>query len=607
MKKHLSFQSKLAITYSLFLVILMLIMGLGFYHYNAYLFEKNALTRINELAVKTSQQLDNHVQPMDYISKDLISREELINSLRDLMSSDRDNSQFSRYVREANSTVKNLAMRTLVTKEGMYTVNLFNTKGDFFTNSKIVKDNDVLAKEIYSLDWIKIARAKDGDKYIVPPSQGVWSTGSSATIFSLVRMIRDPGREIGFIEIQNSVDTLSTICTVGVDKNIKVLLINDSNEVIYSAEKLKQESLNYYASLSRSGSFNKNPFTGTLELINRVHSDYTGWTLILIEDKKSILQPLGVLKKMTMIIGAGLTAITFIFFYFFSKQLTKPLRKLKKTMEEMQIENLPKPMVIHHENDEITALNRSFQEMRLRLSDAINHEFKLRSLQLRAHFDSLQAQINPHFMHNMLNVLANMGLEAGAGEVANTCRRISAMLRYSTSTDKRRTTIKDELEHADNYLLLMKMRFEHKLEFRMNMDRSMMDIEIPKIVLQPLVENSISHGFEDHLGTMIILIKGFTTENEWQIDIIDNGSGFSEDILKDLESRIENYANQILNNEDAMGLSIGGMGIISTFARLRLFYGSELKFVLKNNDTHGACISIGGSLDKLDTGGESIV
>ncbi|BBH21542.1 histidine kinase [Paenibacillus baekrokdamisoli] len=602
----MSFRSKLAITYTFFIAVLMFTMGTGFYAYNSFIFEKDAYARLNELTIKMSQQLDNLIQPMDYVSLDLISRSEMIDALRNLLEKDKGRSEYSRDLQESYRTLNSLAMKTLVKKEG-YTINIFNEKGDFFTNSRDVQDIDVLANEITDLKWLNQARAKDGKKYIVPPSDQVWSTGSSESTFSLVRMIKDPGNEVGFIEVQNETKELSSVLSVGVDKEITVLLVNDNDEVVYRNKDVDMQSLQHYLSITENGSHPNNPVSGAPEVVYHVASSFTGWTLILIQEKASILKPLGVLKQMTAFIGAGVTLFTFIFFYVFSNRLTKPLRKLKNTMEKVRIENLPRKMVVKHENNEIEALNQSFQDMRMRLSDSINHEFKLRSMQLRAHFDSLQAQINPHFMHNMLNVLANMGMEAGAADVADTCRRISAMLRYSTSTDKRRTAIRDEVDHVDNYFYLMKKRFEHKLEFSIDVDEAMLDIEIPKIVLQPLVENAITHGFENRSGTMSIVIKGFISGNDWKIDISDNGSGFSEDILMDLETRIEHYSKQLLDHEDMAGLSIGGMGIISTFARLRLFYGEELRFELSNNDTIGACISIGGSRVQEYKGGNIVV
>lgn len=594
MKRHMSFQYKLVITYSVFVAVLMLFMGFSFFYYNSYLFEKDAYSRLNDLTVKMSQQLDSCIETMDYVSINLISQNELISSMYDLTYLDRNDAKFIQHFNKASRTINNMVVRTLV-KKSEYTINIFNKEGDFYTNSKTVEGRDYIVTKIDSLEWVKVAREKEGDKYIVPPFNDTWIPENSRRVFSLVRMVRDPGYEIGFVEIQNSADTLTQICSVGFDKNIKVLVINNRNEIIYSNSALNGEQVKYYSGISTNGIIHKNPFTNSDEMINQAFSNFTKWTVFLIEDRESILKPLGLLKKITLLIAFALTAITFVFFFFFAKQLTKPLRKLKKTMEEVQIENLPNKMVVIHESNEIEALNRSFQDMKIRLNDAITHEFALRSMQMRAHYDSLQAQINPHFMHNMMNVLANMGQEAGAPEVSNTCIRISAMLRYSTSTDTRRTTIKDEIAHVENYLSLMKKRFEHKLEFYINIDKSMLEIEIPKIILQPLVENSISHGFENSSGKMEILINGYIIDGDWQIDIIDNGSGFSESILKDLENKIEDYSKQILNNEDSKGLSIGGMGLISTFARLRMFFGKEIKFILKNNETAGACISIGGS------------
>ncbi len=604
MIRQMSFQSKLVVTYSVFITVLMLFFGLIFYYYNSYNYEKNAYSNLNSLAKKISQQLDYCVQTMDYLSLDVISYEDLRNALGDLAYLDRDNPENMEAVSRSMQIIRGHTIRDSIIRTA-HRMSVFNLKGDFFTSiANVDSNNPSLMQKITELSWLEKAKSKKGGKYLITSSKDVWAAENPIEVFSLVRVIKTPLNEVGFVEVQNSTDKLRQICSV--NENIKVLVINDEGNIVYSNKTTDDASLHYYTSIpGRNDSdffTSMNPVTKSAEIISTVSSGYTGWTVFVTQNRAALLQPLAFTRNLTFIIGLALTIITFVAFYFFSRQLTSPLRKLKEAMEEVSIENLPDQMNVRHENNEIKSLNKSFQHMRERLNEAIQFEIKSRSMHMRAHFDALQAQINPHFIFNMLNVLANMGCEAGVSEISDTCRRMAEMLRYSTSTENKRTTLKNEINHVENYLNLMKKRFEYKLEYWIDVDERLYGIIIPKIVLQPLVENSIYHGFNQSPGRMEIRVAGVLQEDKWQIDIIDNGSGFDENVLKDLESQIEHYARNLYSSEDAQGLSIGGMGIISTFARLSLYYGKELKFIIRNNDTQGACISIGGTINTFVQG-----
>lgn len=603
MIKQMSFRSKLVFTYSLFITVLMFLLGLGFYYYNSYTYEKNAHSSLNNLSGKISQQLDNCVKTMDYLSIDVISYEELINALGDMEFLDREDAKNYETMNKSIQVLRNHVVRDSIAKT-VYRMSIFNFKGDFFTsNYHVESDLPNINKKIGELNWIEKVRQKNGAKYLVPPAKDVWAANGPAGVFSLVRMIKDPGNEIGFVEVQNSTDILKKICSVGENEDMKIMVVNDEDGLIYSNKTIDNASLHYYTSISKRSDLDsftaKDPVTKSAEIISSVSSSYTGWTVFIMLDKASLLKPLTFTRNITFFIGLVLTVITLVVFNFFFMHLTSPLRKLKNAMEEMNIDNLPDQLVVKHGNNEIESLNKSFQHMRERLNNAIQFEIKSRSMHVRTHFDALQAQINPHFIYNMLNVVANIGDEARVSEISDICRRIAGMLRYSTSTENKRTTLKNEIDHVENYLNLMKKRFEHKLEYCIDIDDRLLGISIPKIVLQPLVENSIYHGFNQSPGKMEICVRGVLTDEKWQIDIMDNGSGFSENVLKGLEIQIERYASNLYTNEDSQGLSIGGMGIISTFARLSLYYGKELKFSLKNNETCGACISIGGNINTL--------
>jgi len=470
-----------------------------------------------------------------------------------------------------------------------------------------VTDLSNVSNKIQKFSWLEDIRKNPSAKFIREPHYDDWLDDKHVQVFSYVKMIQDKGSEVGYVEIQQREDKLKQICDVKNDDNVMIAVINEKGKVIYSSWKLLNNVLiKHYRNIAKDKEkqtvVKNNPFSELAEIVSYQYSDYTGWTVFMIESKEKLFVPLQSIRNTMILVIFGIIVLSVKVLYIFSERLTSPLRRLKEEMEKINVDNLPDDLQIKqitdNDTNEIDALNSSFIRMRERLNQAMKTEIRSRSLQLKAHFDALQSQINPHFLYNILGVIPNMGDE---DDILDACIRLADMLRYSTSNIQVRTTIKDEITHVTNYLILMKKRFEHRLEYIIEVDEDLLEVAIPKLVIQPLVENSISHGFDNsNQPIMKISIKVEALENEWSVSITDNGSGFEKGALEELQLRFKHYASCLLSNEDIEALKIGGMGLTNTFARLFLFYGQRLKFELKNNETEGASINIRGSLSEYE-------
>jgi len=121
-----------------------------------------------------------------------------------------------------------------------------------------------------------------------------------------------------------------------------------------------------------------------------------------------------------------------------------------------------------------------------------------------------------------------------------------------------------------------------------------MSIPMPKLIMQPLVENAIHHGFTQTSSVMKIDITGEIQGDRWYIYVKDNGSGFEEELLLNLKNKLDKYAADLYSGKATTELSIGGMGLVNTFARLQLFFGNEFKFEIFNHPEGGACVALSG-------------
>ena len=147
--------------------------------------------------------------------------------------------------------------------------------------------------------------------------------------------------------------------------------------------------------------------------------------------------------------------------------------------------------------------------MRSRLSRAISRERQLQLLQLQAQFDMLQAQVNPHFIYNALNVISSRGILDDDEVICDMCDDLAGLLRYSTDTKEKYAAIREEITYLERYFSLLKYRYEHKLEYRIELDASIEEQRVPKLVIQQLAENSVNHGYANSSKVMEISVRGY--------------------------------------------------------------------------------------------------
>ena len=221
--------------------------------------------------------------------------------------------------------------------------------------------------------------------------------------------------------------------------------------------------------------------------------------------------------------------------------------------------------------DEIKELEDSFEKMLERMNSSIIQEKKAYAL-------ALQAQMNPHFLYNMLAVISSAGSEAGCDSVSTMCVELSDMLRYVAAYQKVTVPLKEEILHTKNYLALMKSRYEDYFSYKIDVSDDLMNIPVPKLFIQPLAENCFIHAFKEKEPPWNIDIKMIGTKDRWELIIKDNGSGISEERIAEIKDKIDKALN-----ERQVG-NIGGLGIVNTIVRLTMTHNKNLKYDIYNDN-----------------------
>jgi len=419
-------------------------------------------------------------------------------------------------------------------------------------------------------------------------------------VFGLVRAASGEQGPMGIVEVQVPLTDLEQVFTVPESSNLQIAVLLGRGELFWKGINTSKRSLSITQDL-----FNKREKTLDNEVIRlddyiiiHVYSSNLDMHFYMLQSTSDLYRPLESTVRFVVLVAMLVLFMSIIFAFIMTNQVTKPLRKLKNSVAKVELTNLTEVKFKASSNNEIQALNESFQDLLDRLSSAIEDEIKAQALQMQASMDALQAQINPHFMYNILNVIANKGLKYGDEELGDMCNGITDMLRYSTSTIKRSTTLQEELAHVSTYLGLMQTRHQHKLKYNIHCDPSIAHIALPKIVLQPLVENSIHHGFEDGRRIMEISVEALRDDFMWHIYIRDNGTGFSDEKIAQIQQQMKELRDAVISNKEQLPFEIGGMGLLQTYLRLFLFFKGNIIFELLNNEQQGAEIHLSAKIDE---------
>ena len=239
----------------------------------------------------------------------------------------------------------------------------------------------------------------------------------------------------------------------------------------------------------------------------------------------------------------------------YSKAISRPIRDLSEEMKTITL-NEYSGSTLESREDEIGILQDSFNHMITRNKELIAQQYQAKLEKRNAQLRALQAQINPHFMYNTLQVIGGMALEKDAPEVYSVTLALSDILRYSLNFSKEMVCMEEEVEYLKSYVMIQNERFGGKVQLKLELEPDTRKCLIPKLILQPLAENSFEHGLLNKAGDWLLTVESHTTpEGDLLICIKDNGIGFDSERLAQIREKIELDTVKALNSGSHIGLA----------------------------------------------------
>lgn len=369
-----------------------------------------------------------------------------------------------------------------------------------------------------------------------------------------------------------------------------VYIYDKNGTVIYP---LNQSSsiTNYYKLISSSGkNTTDNLFKYENEYVLFNTSSYSGFTTVVTIDNAKLMSPIYAYIKTNILLSLFITLVTAIFSYFIAKIITIPLHKIYVQVKGFQITDDASTDFekIDTHITELNTLYEAFFKMQEKAKRAMTNELTLQHREMQSKMLALQSQMNPHFLYNSLSTIQAMADEQMNDEIITMCQSISRILRYISSDSQQLVSLNDEIAQTIDYLTCMKIRYDDNLTYEINIPKEMQNIKIPKLCLQLIVENAIKYSTKTEAPWNII-ITGYVTDMYWELQIKDNGCGFTEDKLNQLQEKIDSI------NETGVlpNLELNGMGLMNIYIRFKILYNEKHIFKLINN-ANGATVIIGG-------------
>ncbi|MBQ9065551.1 MAG: histidine kinase [Blautia sp.] len=646
MKNHrekvgMKYRTRMILAYATIALLVSLALGMIVYRMSSGYEMRSRENNLSVSAKSYVSQMNDRLSRMDAIMYYILSDSSMLDSIT-LLGRASDGVIPPLYVRNARTTIER-GISTEYIMENSYRTVFFNEDG-FFASSALKVSGQTSANqrliEAFSmdeLDYLEPVIEANGHSVIVGPHRDFWGAYDDPMVFSLMKAPRGYNRQ--FLEVEMQLSSLSMLESSDDQTQFAVMINGDT--LLYSGgggtggtaggetgddragddaagdapaedstarnrttaeegttgEGSGKSSINgstgdeealeeYFKTVSE-----RIPEEGTLtdngNVFASASSDMYDVSILTYRSVNSMAESRNRIFLTSFLAALVTFAVSLTIIIIWSNVLVRPVKMLQQIVEETSIDNLEDTSRMEQMDkasglDEFSNLAHSYQAMTKRLNTALENEKRASMLQLQAQFDTLQTQVNPHFIYNVLNIISSRAIMADDEVICEMCGSLGSMLRYSTNNKKRYASVSEELEYLNSYFYLLKSRYENRLNVMIDVENSVLDILLPKMTLQQIVENSIKHGYHETDENMDITITGKQEADGWFVMVEDNGSGAPDDKVSSLKGRFEEIRHSYSNLSISTEAEMGGIGLPNTFARCLLLFQDDLIFELGN-------------------------
>lgn len=295
----------------------------------------------------------------------------------------------------------------------------------------------------------------------------------------------------------------------------------------------------------------------------------TDWMVIHKIPRYNLENSYQEIRNNTILIICISVILLLFLYYFYSKKTNKPILQLKTAMEKVQNGELDTRVEVYS-NDEIGFLAKGMNQMTKNLQEHIKRVYIAEIRQREAEIKTLKTQIQPHYLYNTLDVIRMTAVMNDDYQTAGLLDGLSGQLKYLIGGAREIVTLRDEIENVENYFKIVRVRYENRFGLDINVNEEFLDLRVPQLILQPVVENSVKYGLRPKEESGIIAINVQVEGERLLISVMDNGLGMSQQKLREVQELLEN--KETVKHARSKKASIG---LKNAHDRIKLILGEE--------------------------------
>ncbi|OXS62599.1 hypothetical protein B1A99_01710 [Cohnella sp. CIP 111063] len=497
-----------------------------------------------------------------------------------------------------------LRQRVLLTYPGINSVTLYRNDNKQVTVNFSSKDTPIARQDLESHPIYQEALRKNGAPVWVGPNEDTRLTGES-NLFTQIRVLLDVDtlKSKGVLVTRFQMNELNKIFTFynsqgKIDR--RFLIVAGNGNIVYDSEKNSEErritdyvdtdkgiDMNSVTTQSKTLEFDGHKSLVSVQDLQLQRLGVGEWKLVMVTSWQYLSGDMAIVLRWTVVITSISLALALAFNLIFVRRMVTLIVRVVRAMRQVERGDLSTKVPVVG-NDETTTLSRGFNSLVKRVSELLDDVKQEQSRKRKAEMMLLQAQIKPHFLFNALESINILAVQNEGRKVSKMVQRLANIFRISIQ-QKEEITIEQELEHLMSYLEIQKYRFEELFEYSIEVPKELMGYSILKLTLQPLVENSIQHGFEgiEYLGK--IEVRAALEDRHIAFYIEDNGIGIPEEQLARFATRGITTLQEMYAESPETG-ERRGLGIGNVADRLRIHYGGRYGLMLCSAPGHGTTI-----------------
>jgi len=572
--KFRSIQSSISVAFLCLILFSIAITNVISYRLSAESVEGNSEHYISEIMQQVNLNLQSYINNMENIAMLALTNKELkyyIESTSFLLEEDR---------RPYEKRISDLFQSILVTRKDIASIMVFGYNGRIVSDRRITSLNP--NSKIEEQPWYLNAKREGGKSVISSPHVQNLIQNEYRWVVSLSRELKSAdgitGEGIFLVDLNLSV--IKEICSqINLGRRGYVFILDSEGGIVHHpqqkliASNLKSELIDR---VKATGTGNFIAGEGANKRIYTIHETQFGWKIVGVAYASELIANQNQIRISYLLWAVLALAIALILSFYLSRRLSRPIKRLQKQMKQVEKGNFDIRSEVLAEN-EIGQLGRTFNVMVGRIKELMDQILQNENAKRKNELKLLQAQINPHFLYNTLDSIIWMAARRKHEEVMEMTSALAKLFRAIINRNNETVSVRVELEHISNYLSIQKMRYKDKLGYLIDVDPDMMEYQVPKIILQPIVENAIYHGIKNKPGLGTIRITGLIQDSDLVFIVEDNGIGMDPESIE-----------QAMKSSEGSGQSIG---LRNVNERIKLF-GHEYGISLKSEPAAGTEVTI---------------